>query len=159
MRRFEVPRFAIRRLPLMLALLVSVGSVSSVSSVVSAQEQTKKRTDTRLITRSDLDDAGTMVTTAYDAVTRLRPQWLNPPRGRIGGAAGLDQFSSANPDAKAPRIYIDDVLQPTGMDMLRTFPVRDIAEMRYLDQNRALQLLGPGNEAGVIQLTTARRRP
>lgn len=161
MRRIELRRTATRLLPLSLALLVSVASVSSVGAAQEATKppkQQKKRTDTRVITRADLDEAVATVTTAHDAVTRLRPQWLTPPRGRISGASGLDAFSSANPDASEPRIYIDDMLQ-TGMDALRALPARNIVEMKYLDQNRAIQLLGPGNEAGAIQVTTDRRRP
>ena len=156
MRCFEVRRYAIRLGLLVLAVLVTLGSVSSSAN---AQEKAKKRRiDSRLITRVDLDESTETVTTAFDAVRLLRPQWLTPPRGRIGGASGVDQFSSANPNASEPVIYIDETKQ-SGMDVLRTLPAKEVWELKYLDQNRALQLIGPGNEAGAIQITTMRRRP
>ena len=56
-------------------------------------------------------------------------------------------------------VYLDDLRQPDLESSLITVKVETIVEMRYLDQNRAVQNRGPGHEAGVIEvITTAKRR-
>ena len=55
-------------------------------------------------------------------------------------------------------VYIDDVRQPDLESALITVPAAKIVEIRYLDQNRALQMRGPGHEAGVIEVSTTDKR-
>jgi hypothetical protein len=140
MRRFSV---------LSLAILALV----AVSTPALAQ----KRGDRSLITRQDLDEAGTGVVNAWDAVQRLRPNWLRPPSGRSASAGMLDGLSTTtNTIATEPIVYIDDRRQP-NLESLRTIQAGRVIEMKYMDQNKAIQMLGPGHEAGAIHVTTERK--
>jgi hypothetical protein len=57
-------------------------------------------------------------------------------------------------------VYIDGMRQPDIESSLITVPAKNIVEIRYLDQNRAIQLFGPGHEAGVIDVsTTDKKKP
>jgi hypothetical protein len=38
-------------------------------------------------------------------------------------------------------------------------PAAKLVELRYLDQNRGVQMYGPGHEFGVIEVTTVDKRP
>jgi hypothetical protein len=42
--------------------------------------------------------------------------------------------------------------------VLATISATKIVEMKYLDQNRAVLLRGPGHESGVIEITTVDKR-
>lgn len=134
-------------------LLAVLGLLSTASQPAAAQ----KRGDRNTITRQDLDEAGTSISNAYDAVQRLRSNWLNPPRGRMSSAAMIDNNANAA-NATEAILYIDDRRQ-AQLDLLRTVPVAKIKEIKYLDQNRAIQMLGPGHEAGAILVTTDKQKP
>lgn len=125
-----------------------------------AEAQKKARGDRTKITRLDLNEAGGTVVTAFDAVRQLQPHWLNPTRGRMApstyGASPSPTTGASS--ATEPVIYIDDMRQPS-VDVLRTVKAGVVVEMKYLDQNRAIQMLGPGHESGAIQVTTAAKKP
>ena len=112
----------------------------------------QKRGDRSLITRHDMDEAGTGITHALDAVQRLRPNWLRPPAGRNASTGMLDGLStSTSTIATEPIVYIDDRRQP-NVETLRTIPVARVQELKYMDQNKAIQMLGSGHEAGAIMV-------
>jgi len=121
--------------------------------LVAGSAQAQKRGDRSLITRTDLEEAGGAVTTALDAVQRLRPNWLRPPMGRNAAAGMTDGMSAGDRVPTEPIVYINDRRQP-NTESLRTVQASRLAEIKYLDQNRAIQLLGPGHEAGAILVTT-----
>lgn len=130
-----------------------VALVGLVLLATSADAQGKRRSDVNKITRADLDENVTLMGTARDAIRVLRPQWFRPPTGRFatpdGGSVG------ANPGEAI--VYLDDVRQP-DLESLTLVPLARIFEMKYLDQNRAVQMRGPGHESGVIEVTTIDRR-
>lgn len=117
----------------------------------------QKRGDRSLITRTDLDEGGSGLTTAQEAIQRLRPNWLRPPMGRNATAGMLDGLGDRSATAREAILYIDEVRQP-NLEQLRTVQLSRVVEMKYLDQNRAVQLLGPGHEAGAILITTMNKR-
>lgn len=137
-----------RRSPARLLLLVLALFVCAHSA-----EAQKKRGDRSKITRADLNEAGGTVMNALDAVTLLRAHWLNPPMGR-----SASPMVTGGRIATEPMVYIDDMRQP-NLDVLRLVKADLIVEMKYLDQNRAIQMLGPGHEAGAIQVTTVNKKP
>ncbi|MEK7240854.1 MAG: hypothetical protein AAB224_09730 [Gemmatimonadota bacterium] len=141
-------RFAVRLLPLVLALLVCGNA---------AEAQKKARGDRTKITRADLNEAGGTAQTAIDAIRLLQPHWLNPPMGRMAPAAVDPLVNPMTRNAVEPVVYIDEMRQPT-IDVLRSVKTELIIEMKYLDQNRAIQMLGPGHEAGAIQVTTVNKK-
>jgi hypothetical protein len=119
---------------------------------VATPAHAQKRGDRSLITRFDLDEAGTSIVTAMDAVQRLRPNWLRPPLGRTSSAEMLDPDRRSS-NATEPIVYVDERRQP-NLDVLRELQASKIKEMKYLDQNRGVQMLGPGHEAGAILVST-----
>lgn len=113
----------------------------------------KNRGDRSKLTQVEIAEAGTSIMTAREAVRILRPQWLTPAMGRkassdVIGAGGGSQVIV---------VYIDDIRQP-DIESLATVPAPRILELKYLDQNRAVLLRGPGHESGVIEVTTVDKR-
>lgn len=135
---------------LVLAVLVLAAVVGSSD----AQEAKKKRGDRNRLLQEEIVEAGTAVVTARDAIRMLRPQWLNPPMGRMASS----NIAGAGGGQQTLILYIDDVRQP-DLEILTQVKSADIVEMRYLDQNRAVQYRGPGHEAGVIEIKTQRTKP
>ena len=79
---------------------------------------------------------------AYDAVTRLRPDFLRSHPG----TDGVSQH---------PVIYVD-FARMGGSDALRSIPVSTILEIRYFSPITAGLWFGPNNPAGVIAVSTPR---
>ena len=111
------------------------------------------RGDRNNLTRAEVEEAGSSIVTARDAVRILRPQWLTPPRGRVASSNVMNEGGGQ----QGLIVYIDDARQPE-YDALATVPAAKILEMKYLDQNRAVLLRGPGHEGGVIEVTTTDKR-
>lgn len=118
-----------------------------------AHAQKKQRGDRNRITQDDLAEAPSSVNTAYDAIRTMRGQWLNPPMNRAAGSS----FTGDGGGAKEVVVYIDDVRQQSLED-LKTIKANTIVEMKYLDQNRAIQMRGPGHELGAIEITTINKK-
>ena len=114
----------------------------------------KQRGDRNRISRDDIVEIGAGVSTAYDAVQTLRPLWLSPHSGRNSTATMMGDGGGA----KEVVVYIDDKRQQS-LDDLKTVKASTIVELKFLDQNRAIQMRGPGHEMGVIEvITTAQRK-
>ena len=113
----------------------------------------KQRGDRNRLSRDDVAEVASGVNTAYDVVRTLRPQWLAPPNGRNSTAT----MTGDGGGAKEVVVYIDDLRQQS-LDDLKTVKTAAIIELRYLDQNRAIQMRGPGHELGVIEVITVGRR-
>lgn len=109
----------------------------------------KVRGDRYKLTQVDIAEGGASLITARDAVRVLRPQWLAPPMGRKASSDIIGP-GGGNPLVV---VYIDDKRQP-DLESLVSVPVSRILEVKYLDQNRAVLLRGPGHESGVIEVTT-----
>jgi hypothetical protein len=82
--------------------------------------------------------AATGRATAYDVVEKQHRRWLR------------DQLSGKN-----VTVYEDDQ-SVGGAEKLRTYPVRDVAELKYIDGQSAVRRWGPGVEGGVIVVTRNR---
>ncbi len=154
------------RRPLLRSALVLVALASAGAALAAQQaprDTTRReapprraRSDRSRLLAEDIAGAGN-VATALDAVRLLRPWWLNPPMGRIAST----NFGAETRAATALVVYIDGLRQPDLESALVTVKAGDVVEMRYLDQNRAVQQWGPGHEAGAIEVTTlnAKRKP
>ena len=128
--------------------------MTSVFVPDSVQAQAKKqRGDRNRITQDDLSEAPSSVNTAFDAVRIMRPQWLSPSMGRTASS----NASGASGGATSVVVYIDDIRQPSTDD-LKTVKAVTIVDMKFLDQNRAIQMRGPGHEMGAIEVTTVNKR-
>lgn len=118
-----------------------------------AHAQNKQRGDRFKITKDELAEAPTSVNTAYDAIRAMRPQWFNPPMGR-NASSNVEGIGGG---AKEIIVYIDDLRQPS-LESLTTVKASQIVELKFLEQNRAIQMRGPGHELGAIEVTTVTKR-
>lgn len=82
-------------------------------------------------------------TTAFDLITARRPEFLNGLRTR--GTA-------------APVVVFIDGVWIGGVEVLRTLPLSDIAEVRHLGATDAAMRFGERHAAGAILITTRERR-
>jgi hypothetical protein len=98
-----------------------------------------------VITREQI--AETQAITAYDAIRTLHPQWLRA-RGQT--------TSATSGTALTPTVMLDGT-RMGGLDVLAVYQVRDIFEIRYLDQGKAGIRYGMGFPRGVIEITSIRR--
>lgn len=136
------------RSPIVRTLWLALSFVT-VTGAASAQQYDRNK-----ITREEILQAPGVVYTALDAVRVLRPQWLQQPLGRV---ASSDMLSGGG-GATEIVVYVDGVRQ-NAYDELRTVPRSQIWEIKFLDQNRAIILHGPGHEMGAIEVTTVYKRP
>ena len=103
----------------------------------------------RPITVLEIDRAGAIIRTAYDAVSALRPRWLEAPHE-------MTQVPSMGQDARVAvvHVYYDDH-DMGGVDYLKTIPVERVAEIRWLSTNEAGISFGPS--AGPVIVVTLKR--
>ena len=134
-------------------VIILLFSIACVAFPDTLQAQKKQRGDRARITRDDLAEAPSSVNTAFDAIRTMRPQWFTPALGRTASSSG-DGVGGGATDVVA---YIDDIRQPS-LDDLKTVQATTIVDMRFLDQNRAIQIRGPGHERGVIEVTTIHKK-
>jgi len=81
--------------------------------------------------------------TAYDAIRRLRPEFLLRRAISVRGA-----------EDEAPAIRVDDTTLPE-VEMLKNIPARSLIEVRYLEPLEAQHRLGPQYSKGVILIETS----
>lgn len=96
--------------------------------------------DPELITADEM--AGVTAATVYDVVQHLRPAWLLRSR----------------PNPALPNqvliIYIDGQRLGSGIDALRTLPVRSAYSVEFLSATKAQGRFGPGHNIGAIEVVT-----
>lgn len=83
------------------------------------------------------------VVSAYDAIQRLRPQWLTTSRTRSTGTQ--DELW----------VYLDTNRYGT-METLRQLPIGGITEFRYMNAAEATNRFGTGHSGGVIVIMMAK---
>lgn len=88
--------------------------------------------------------ASTQLPTLYEAVQRLQPSWLRPPRG--------------NPTRTEIGVFLNGA-RVGGLEFLREFPARQAQEVRYVPFNEVeAEIAGFQNERlGAAILITGRR--
>jgi hypothetical protein len=96
------------------------------------------------ITAADI--AGINAASAYDAVVKLRANFL---RDR-----GINSFMTPVRSTR-PVVFVDGMEMGTIYE-LRSIPARDVAEIRFLNSAEANFRFGDGYLAGVIHVTTKR---
>ena len=99
--------------------------------------------NTNVITREDIQAAN--VFNAYDAVSRLRPQFLNSH-----GATSVNRTAG---ETMYPKVYLNNQFYG-DITSLRSLDVHGITEIRYYSAPQASTQFGLGNEGGAIQVVT-----
>lgn len=115
---------------LTLALIATAEACASSKSSASQVHR-----DTNSVTAEEI--AGTGATNIYDAIQRLRPQWLTSTRVRRGGS-GDDLV-----------VYLDSN-RYGSMNSLRQLSIGGIVEVRYFGASEATNRYGTGHTGGAI---------
>ena len=90
--------------------------------------------------------ASATVATAYDAIDRLRPWFLQQRSAR----------TVATPGSYArPAVFVDGAFQGE-IDILRTIPIYSVLEIQFLRPLDALHRYGPEYQAGIILIRSKR---
>jgi outer membrane receptor protein involved in Fe transport len=95
-----------------------------------------------VISRQQLEPLETM--SAYDAIQRLRPTWLQT-RGPTSLTSG----------PTLPQVHINDS-RSRSIDDLRSLSVIEVERMEYRNASDATTLYGTGYVGGVIEVRTRR---
>lgn len=139
------------------ALTLLGGLLALIPSELVAQKKSRD-----LITQEDLLALGQPELSLFDAVRRLRPHFLEPPRGvrtlagtrttrgtegvgLVGGGTVRSGSSGIAPTA----VYVDGS-KHVGLEALRTIVVRDVEEVRYLDPNKSQDEYGISVNGGAV---------
>jgi hypothetical protein len=100
----------------------------------------------RILTADEIAGAHADITTAYDAVARLRPNWLTPHGITSGQANGAG--------TEYAWVYLDG--QRYGdLNSLRNIAAYNVGNIRYYDITQAGARFGiHGGSSGVIEVTS-----
>ena len=115
------------RLPTMVLALLLAACVSGSGGSSSGNSS--------LLSAEDLSEVANL--SAYDAIQRLRPQWL--------------QVRANNPP---PQVIMNGSPMVGGPEMLRTVQVSDLTSIRYRNGRDATTRYGTGYGGGAIELSS-----
>ena len=106
------------------------------------------------ITAEDIVNKAGNIQTAWDAVSRIRPNFFRlPPTTELPGSA-----SSSQPSQRPERsLFVDEILFDR-VDNLKEIPAADVFEIRLLSQADVVLFFGKqGHPFGAISVTTKRK--
>lgn len=126
-----------------LLCLVAVAATIGCASGGSGRTPVSARGTNRLLSADEVFAAKADAGSAYDALARLRPNWL-----AVHGVSSFDVR-----DAEYATVYIDG--QHHGnLETLRSIPATDVRAYKYYDVTEAGAMFGlRAGTAGVIALT------
>lgn len=119
----------------------------TIAALVLGRPLVAQRFQKNVLTAAEIDN-GAQITTAYDAVSRLRPMWLNPSDVTIQSAGTVGQSVQI---AKV-RVYVND-FNVGDVDYLKSVAAESVQEMRFLSQNETASRYGPTDGQVAIVLT------
>lgn len=103
------------------------------------------RRDPNLLTAADMVDVNNL--SVYDAVQRLRPNWLRP-RGATSVVSAGDNV---------PAVMVDNAFH--NLDYLRNLQVNGVDLIRYIDARDATTRYGTGYVNGIVEVVMLGRGP
>jgi hypothetical protein len=118
----------------------------AVSAFIAAAGGGPLRAQRRPITAEEIERASAVIATAYDAVDKLRPRWLQAPREVL-------QLPGSSPDAqlRMARIHVyQDDHDMGGVDFLRSIPAERVATIRWLSTSEAGSRFGPSEGPAIV---------
>ena len=120
-------------------LLLSTTWLAAGCASATTQGRSARANDTQL-TRSEL--AATNAGNLYDAIAKLRPQWLSSR-----GATSVTDASPTGVD-----VYMNGTFLGKA-DYLRDVRLQDVSSVTYWDAGQASARFGMGHSRGVIEIT------
>src|SRR5206468_11590446 len=124
--------------------LAAVAMLGCASSGVPDPTITANTRRTSILGAEEIEKAHADITTAYDAVARLRPNWL--------AAHGVTSGQSLGQGTEYALVYMDG--QSFDLNQLRSIPAYHVGVLRYYDITQAGARFGiRGGSSGVIEVT------
>jgi hypothetical protein len=117
-------------------LLLSAGLLAGCASARGHARTTESRSK---LTRAEL--AATNASNLYDAIAKLRPEWLT--------SRGPTSMTNASPTLAD--VYMNGTMLG-GIDYLRQVSVLEVSEVRFWEAGAASARFGLGHPRGVIEL-------
>lgn len=115
--------------------------------------RTGPRRSSNVLTVAEINELA--LTTAYEAVQRLRPQWLTQRASPSVRSDPTEPTGIAVEGRAEPTVYIDGV-RVGHLEVLREMSIEDVGEMRFLSPRDATNRFGTGHTTGAILVTTPR---
>ena len=115
-------------------------SITLTGCATGATQRSSQASSRNVLTREQL--AATNSENLYDAIVKLRPEWLTS-RGPT---------SVSDPTPAVASVFMNGNLLGRS-DQLREMRVLDVSEVRYWDAGQAAARFGMGHPRGVIELT------
>jgi len=104
------------------------------------------RAQRRPITAEEIERARSTVSSAFDAVERLRPRWLQAPREVV-------ELGGSGQDARFARLHVyQEDRDMGGVDYLKTIPADRVLKIAWLSMTEAGVRFGP-SEGPVLVIT------
>lgn len=116
-------------------------SVTLVLAACATTQGTGPRRSSRVLLADEIAEVS--VQSAYQAVERLRPQWLHSRASP----------TMANPDGAEPVVYLDGMRVGNLQELLSIRPDR-VERMEFLNPSDATNRFGTDHTAGAILVTT-----
>jgi hypothetical protein len=143
-----------------IASCASSGSTASATNAADASAP-QQRSSRYVLVESDLRAA--QADNLYDAILKLRPEFLNGrggqsglyPQPSYGGTAAPSPGSGSAVLTNPPAVMVyRDKARLTGVDDLRQIMLSQVREVRYLPGPEAAVKFGTNNSAGAIIVTS-----
>jgi hypothetical protein len=140
--------------PMMSLLVVLASGCAPASGATETGSTARRSTSSSVITAEEI--AGVEVSTAFDIVQKLRPQFLRG-RGststRSGAPEGTGTAGAPATTATQVRVYVDGALAG-DVEALRRIAANSVRDIRYLSAADATTRYGTGHPVGVIEVRT-----
>ncbi|HEX4575509.1 MAG TPA: hypothetical protein VH158_10275 [Gemmatimonadales bacterium] len=119
----------------------------TVAALATGTALQAQRSQKNLITVEELSKAQANMSTAYDAVAMLRPRWLEAHE-----LARLPGTRTESLRDTPIRVYLNEVNMGDA-EYLKTIPVANVRELRWLSANEAASRYGPTDGQSAIVVT------
>ncbi len=128
-------------------LLLVLPTLAFLTAAVSTAAAQKPKYDRYVISAEEIRGSG--VTSAYEAIERLRPQFLRTLR-----SSGLADPYAYDPSARAPGVvlFLDDTREPQ-VEILKHIAAEAVQEIRYYRPTEAGGRLGVLDGSAAIVVT------
>lgn len=126
----------------MRVISIAVGFAGAVLACAPPSTVPGPTRNANVITREEIEQ--TNVLNAYDAISRLRPQFLN--------SHGTTTIYGS--DTGYPKVYLNHQLYG-DLQSLRNIDVHAISEIHYYNGSEASTRFGLGNVSGAIEVVTS----
>ena len=119
----------------------------TLAALALARPVAAQRFQKNVLTAAEIEN-GAQITTAYDAVSRLRPMWLTPSDITMRSAT----TTNATVQVAKVQVYLND-FNVGDIDYLKSVAADAVQEMRFLGQNETASRFGPTDGQVAIVLT------